>query len=91
MKQLISVWGKQTDPGQVRQEYPRPNLVRNSYFNLNGMWDYCISRQRHTETYDGKILVPFSPESCLSGVQRMVTPEDYLHYRREFFWDEKSV
>ncbi len=90
MKQLISVWGKQTDPGQVRQEYPRPNLVRNSYFNLNGMWDYCISRQRHTETYDGKILVPFSPESCLSGVQRMVTPEDYLHYRREFFWDEKS-
>lgn len=90
MKQLISRWGKQLDKNHVRQEYPRPNLVRDSYVNLNGEWDYCINRQEQAEKYDGKILVPFSPEAYLSGVQKMVTPEDYLHYRREFLWEEAS-
>lgn len=39
MVQLISRWGKEIDPGNILQEYPRPNLVRDSYFNLNGKWE----------------------------------------------------
>ena len=84
MKQLMSRWGKNIDKTNVLQEYPRPNLVRNSYFNLNGEWDYCISDSKTGESYDGKILVPFSPESMLSGIGCIVRPENYLHYRKEF-------
>ncbi len=84
MIQLMSKWGKQVELKSPLPEYPRPNMVRESYFNLNGEWDYCINQEKETAEYDGKIIVPFSPETLLSGVQRMVKPEDYLHYRKVF-------
>lgn len=67
-------------------EYPRPQLRRAVWVNLNGSWDYAIvpTRQAKPETWDGKILVPFCAESSLSGVQRFVGKENRLWYRRTF-------
>lgn len=67
------------------QEYPRPQLVRDSYLNLNGYWKYAIRRAGEPlGDYDGDILVPFSPESLLSGVMKTVMPEDTLFYKLVF-------
>lgn len=83
MEQLYTRWGRNIDCEHVLQEYPRPLLQRESYVNLNGYWDYAItSKFRKPEKYDGKILVPFSPESALSGVGRQLRPDEYLWYRR---------
>lgn len=84
MKQLMTKWGKKVDNKDVLKEYPRPNLVRDSYLNLNGEWEYAITKSKEIEKYDGNIVVPFSPEAYLSGVQRIVQPDDYLHYRCKF-------
>ena len=71
------------NPDHVLFEYPRPGLVRDSYLNLNGRWDYAIRSGREIpETYDGDILVPFSPETGLSGVGRQLRPDEYLFYHR---------
>lgn len=64
-------------------EYPRPQLARGSYLNLNGLWDYAITTSATPpQRWDGEILVPFPPESALSGVERIVRPNDHLWYRR---------
>ncbi len=83
---MKTVWGERLDAADVLTEYPRPQMVRESYVNLNGLWEYAITRQGDAPpaAYDGQILVPFSPECELSGVQRMVTPDDWLWYRRTF-------
>ena len=64
-------------------EYPRPMLQRDSYICLNGLWDFEIDSQRDVDHPD-KILVPFPPESRLSGVEVITQPEDVLIYRRTF-------
>ena len=84
MIQLISRWGKEIDPGNILQEYPRPNLVRDSYFNLNGKWECRINESETADFYDETIIVPFSPESMLSGVGKIVMPHQRLHYRKKF-------
>lgn len=84
MVQLISRWGKEIDPGNILQEYPRPNLVRDSYFNLNGEWECRINESETADFYDETIIVPFSPESMLSGVGKIVMPHQRLHYRKKF-------
>ncbi|MBR6478978.1 MAG: glycoside hydrolase family 2 [Clostridia bacterium] len=68
------------------QEYPRPQLVRSGYLNLNGLWKYAIRglSEEFDGNYDGDILVPFSPETLLSRVQRKVTADDLLYYNLEF-------
>ncbi len=83
-RELLTRWGRDLDPAQVLPEYPRPQLVRDSYLNLNGWWDYAITdaAARPPEEYDGRILVPFSPEAPLSGVQRQLLPDQRLTYRR---------
>ena len=76
-------WSHQVTNEQVWEEYPRPAMVRSSYYNLNGEWDYCFSRTTHKpEHFMGRILVPFSPESPLSGVKRQLLPHEFLWYRR---------
>ena len=76
---MKTVWGEQLHPASVLQEYPRPQLVRGSYENLNGFWDYAITKTDvRPDTWDGRILVPFSPETMLSGVQKLVMPTDFL-------------
>ena len=65
-------------------EYPRPQFVRDSYISLNGLYDYKISKSKDIPSeYDGVILVPFSPESNASGVNRKLKVDEYLFYRRE--------
>lgn len=82
MKQLYTRWGRNIDHENVLPEYPRPLLQRNSYVNLNGYWDYAFTTDfQKPLRFDGKILVPFSPESILSGVNRQLQPNEYLWYR----------
>ena len=94
MKQLYTRWGRDLDPQNVLVEYPRPLLKRGSYINLNGYWDYAFTKEfNKPEQYDGQILVPFSPETVLSGVSRQLKPDEYLWYRRTFMlvkWDERK-
>lgn len=86
MAQLCSRWGRKLNKEEIWQEYPRPNMARDSYYNLNGEWDCCISPSAVVQPheYDRKILVPFSPESALSGIEEILRPGMYLHYRKGF-------
>lgn len=84
---LITRWGEALDPTDVWAEYPRPQLVRERWTNLNGKWQYAITPNTVTaapETWDGEILVPFCLESKLGGVRRFLEPDDALWYRRTF-------
>jgi Beta-galactosidase/beta-glucuronidase len=72
------------------QEYPRPQLKRDSYINLNGMWDLAISRSKKIpEQFPEQILVPFPPESLLSKIHKCKKKRDYLYYRKNI-WIPKS-
>lgn len=80
---LLTRWGAGLDPDAILPEHPRPQLARDSHLNLNGRWEYAITGgEEEPETYDGVILVPFSPESPLSGVDRQLLPGQTLWYRR---------
>ena len=66
-------------------EYPRPALRRDSYENLNGLWQYAITGSAGLPAkWDGDILVPYSPETKASGVGRTLQPGAWLHYHRSF-------
>lgn len=86
MRNLKTVWSDEP----YTTAYPRPQMVRDSYFPLDGKWDYKILKgdlsfiPSRDEAYDGKILVPFSPESALSGVDRTLLPDEVLVYRTYF-------
>ncbi|WP_082597022.1 glycoside hydrolase family 2 protein [Sphingomonas sp. Root241] len=79
-------WGKAVTPENAWRSYPRPQLQRDAWQNLNGLWDYAIAKAGtpQPQAMDGKILVPFPVESRLSGVARRVLPEDRIWYRRQF-------
>ena len=62
--------------------YPRPQLKRDNYVNLNGLWDFATGRDVLPERYDRQILVPFCPESLLSGLHMEVQPGSWLYYRK---------
>ncbi len=79
---LITPWGEKLDPQNVLMEYPRPQMVRNSYANLNGYWDCSFTSSGEKPGEWQQILVPFSPEAPLSGVNRMLMPGEFLWYRR---------
>ena len=70
--------------GNPWQAYPRPQLRRNSYWNLNGLWDFTV-RETGTlpDAYDDQIQVPFCPESKLSGIGKHYPEGSWLFYRRE--------
>ncbi len=81
---LMTPWGEHMDENCILTEYPRPQMRRNSYLNLNGRWEYAITDSDESPRHwDGTILVPFSPESTLSGVGRSLQPGQTLWYRRE--------
>ena len=82
---MKTAWSETLDPNAILPEYPRPQMVRESYLNLNGVWQYAIAKEGETpEKPAGDILVPFSPESELSGVGRMLKPKETLWYTRIF-------
>lgn len=90
--QLYTKWGETIDDTNILTEYPRPQLVRENYTILNGPWEYAITKiRKEPNLYDGTIIVPFSPESVLSKVNRQVYPEDTLWYKRELNIDEIPV
>ncbi len=94
---LMTRWAKNVSPQNVHQEYPRPQMVRDDWLNLNGLWQYAIrpKNQPQPEQFDGKILVPFPIESALSGVMKTVGEPNTLWYRRDFAvpqkWQDKRV
>ena len=67
------------------QAYPRPQMRRDSYINLNGKWEFTVKEtQELPQSYDKTILVPFCPESLLSGIHEHFPDGHYLFYRRMF-------
>lgn len=90
-------WADKVDPQNVLPEYPRPIMERQQWLNLNGLWDYAITKKDAPlpKTFDGKILVPFAIESSLSGVGKTIKADQSLWYERKFQipedWKGKNV
>ena len=89
-------WGERLDPEHVWPEYPRPQLVRSEWQNLNGLWNYAILPSgARPDKWEGEILVPFAVESSLSGVGRRVGADRELWYERTFTvpskWSGKRI
>ena len=80
---ISTPWAAEVNPENARPEYPRPQMVRKDWKNLNGLWDYAITPASlpMIGEADGKILVPFCVESSLSGVGRRVGKDEVLWYR----------
>ncbi|MGC3956958.1 MAG: glycoside hydrolase family 2 TIM barrel-domain containing protein [Verrucomicrobiota bacterium] len=83
---LMTRWAAEVSPTNTLPEYPRPQLVRADWLNLNGLWDFAITASNavYATAYEGKILVPFPIESALSGVKRELREDERLWYRRFF-------
>jgi hypothetical protein len=81
---IMTRWAAEVRPDAVLPEYPRPQMVRGTWLNLNGLWDYAIVAKEAGKPagWDGRILVPFAVESALSGVGRPVGAAQALWYRR---------
>jgi hypothetical protein len=81
-----SRWAKEVSPANALKEYPRPQMVRKNWTNLNGLWDYIITPKNLDAKVlaEGKILVPYPIESALSGVKRALLPAEQLIYKRNF-------
>ncbi len=94
---IMTEWAKNLQPDNALPEYPRPQMVREDWLNLNGLWDYAITAKdaKSPESFDGKILVPFPVESALSGVGKPVGEKNKLWYGRTFIvpsgWKGKRV
>ncbi len=83
---LMTRWAAEVGPTNALPDYPRPQLVRTDWFNLNGLWDYAITPDSANEAppFAGKILVPFPVESALSGVMIHFDEHSKLWYHRSF-------
>jgi hypothetical protein len=84
---LVTRWGRDVPSDRVLPEYPRPQLQRPQWQNLNGLWDFAITPREPNPLLtkpEGQILVPFPVESHLSGVRRTVGPDQEVVYRRKF-------
>ena len=94
--EIMTKWGRDIDVNNVLPEYPRPQMVRSQWKNLNGLWRYAITPlDVRCSKFDGEILVPFAVESALSGVGKKFTAADALWYERDFEipadWSGKNV
>jgi beta-galactosidase/beta-glucuronidase len=81
---LMTPWAKEITPDNAWLEYPRPQMVRSRWQNLNGLWEYAIVSKDAAQQadWDGEILVPFPVESALSGVKKNMGKDNRLWYRR---------
>ena len=84
---MMTPWGERVTAENAWREYPRPQMVRSGWTNLNGFWDYQITSNacnaaKPTVIASGRILVPFCFESPLSGVGRLVQPNEKMVYSR---------
>src|SRR6266567_3560630 len=82
---LATRWARDVSPERVHPEYPRPQLVRKDWLNLNGLWQLAFAKEADSvpagNSLPERILVPFPVESALSGVMKRA---DRLWYRRTF-------
>ena len=83
---MFTRWGREVVADKAWQEDPRPQMERGNWTNLNGLWSYAVTARdaARPAAWDGDILVPFAPESALSGVGRMIEPDQNLWYKRTF-------
>ena len=83
---IQTAWSAEVSPENAHPEYPRPQLVREKWASLNGLWDYAVvaADAPQPKQWDGQILVPFCIESSLSGVGRRVSSEEALWYSTTF-------
>ena len=95
---LMTRWSRDVSPNNVWPEYPRPQLVRERWLNLNGLWNYQITDKDQTHIpgiHAGKIMVPFGIESAMSGVMKPLLPHQRLWYQRDVIipdsWHGQSV
>jgi len=94
---IMTRWTSEIRPDSVHQEYPRPQMERAEWLNLNGLWEYAVRLAEAPEpaSFDGHILVPFPIESALSGVRKPIGKENRLWYKRTFqvpkTWGKKRV
>ena len=94
---LQSIFTKDVTANNPLPEYPRPQFERKDWQNLNGLWDYAITKTNASQPadFDGKILVPYPIESSLSGVKRQLDADEALWYKREFTipagWNGKNI
>jgi len=96
--QIMTKWANDVTPENVWKEYPRPQLVRSDWLNLNGLWDFEIIERdtnKIATNYTRKILVPFCVESALSGIKETITGKEQMMYRRFFSipakWNQKKI
>ena len=91
--QMLTQWGEKVTSENCWRSYPRPQMVRERWTNLNGDWDYAVTSVTNTpgrpEKWDGKIRVPFAIESALSGVGRLLKPDEFLWYTRKIVCDPR--
>lgn len=81
--QLSTIWSEQDGNKKPLAQYPRPQLRRGDWMCLNGYWHYAFTDKGiRPEKFDGRILVPFSPETSRSGVGKRLEPGGYLWYFR---------
>jgi beta-galactosidase/beta-glucuronidase len=87
---ILTRWAKDVDPSNPWPEYPRPQMQRDDWQNLNGLWDYAILPKDSEQpvSFTGQILVPFPIESALSGVKHALNPDQELWYHRKFEIEE---
>jgi hypothetical protein len=93
---IMTKWASEVDPLKPWLQYPRPDMVRNAWINLNGLWDYSITQKgKKPEKWDGSILVPYPVESALSGVRKKISEKENLWYKRDFsipnIWKKKNI
>ena len=90
---MTTEWGEKVTSENAWRSYPRPQMVRSNWTNLNGDWDYAVTSVTNTPgrpvKWDGKIRVPFAIESALSGVGRLLKPDEFLWYTRKIACDPK--
>ena len=83
---IKSPWADSVNPNNVLPDYPRPQLQRANWTNLNGLWQFAILPKEAQSTiptiFQGNILVPFAVESALSGVAKTVGKDSVLWYKR---------
>jgi hypothetical protein len=79
-------WDVVVSPTNCLTAYPRPQLVRLQWANLNGLWNYAITEKDASPPakFDGTILVPYPLESALSGIKKPLLPNQALWYKRSF-------
>ncbi|MDQ8198835.1 glycoside hydrolase family 2 TIM barrel-domain containing protein [Pelagicoccus enzymogenes] len=83
---MLTEWGEKVTPENAWTEYPRPQMERGDWTNLNGLWDVKVQHRsaRQPEQWEGKILVPYALETPLSGVGKRLEQDEVIWYRKQF-------